>query len=191
MTQITLVRHGQTDWNLARRYQGQMDIPLNEEGFRQARELSVLLADEVFDVIYSSDLQRARQTAEILQLGRHIPLITDQRLREIAFGQWEGAYFPDMLRDFPERFAISQKDPSISLAPGGESVLEVSRRTSAFADEISLLYPNGKILVVTHGMALATLLCAANGISLDQAFTRVPDNAQPIRICWEIEPKRK
>ena len=191
MTQLTLVRHGQTDWNLARRYQGQMDIPLNEEGIRQARELSVLLADDIFDFIYSSDLQRARQTAEILREGRKIPLITDRRLREIAFGEWEGAYFPDMLRDFPERFAVSQKDPAIPLAPGGESVIEVSRRTIAFADEICLRYPEGKILVVTHGMALATLLCAANGIPLEQAFTKVPDNAQPIRVFWEIEPKWK
>lgn len=184
MTQLILVRHGQTDWNITRRYQGQKDIPLNAEGLRQAKALASMLSAEVFDAIYSSDLQRALQTARLLLDDRGIPLVTDIRLREIGFGEWEGEIFHDMLAKYPDRFEISRSDPSIAMAPGGESVEQVAARTSSMADEISRLYPSGRVLVVTHGMALATLVCRARGVALNEAFTLVPDNAQPVYIDW-------
>lgn len=185
MTQLTLVRHGQTDWNLARRYQGQQDIPLNAEGLKQAHTLATLLSEEVFNAIYSSDLQRALQTAQILLDDRGIPLITDTRLREIGFGEWEGELFQEIFAKYPERFTLSRNDPAIIMAPGGESVAQVAERTSAIADEIARLYPSGRVLIVTHGMALATLVCRARGSALTEAFDLVPDNAQPVHISWK------
>jgi len=185
MTQLILVRHGQTDWNLARRYQGQQDIPLNAEGLKQAHTLATLLSDEVFNAIYSSDLQRAVQTAQILLDDRSIPLITDMRLREIGFGEWEGELFQEMFAKYPERFTLSRNDPAIIMAPGGESVAQVAERTSAIAGEIARLYPSGRVLIVTHGMALATLVCRARGSALSEAFDLVPDNAQPVHISWK------
>ncbi len=184
MTRLTLVRHGQTDWNLARRYQGQKDILLNVEGLRQAQLLAGQLANEPFDVIYSSDLQRALQTAQVLHQGRNIPLRTDIRLREICFGDWEGEVFSEMFAKYPERFALSRSDPGVVMAPGGESVAQVAARTSSFADEISTLYPAGRVLIVTHGMALATLVCRANGVPLTEAHKMVPENALPVEITW-------
>jgi broad specificity phosphatase PhoE len=184
---LTLVRHGQTDWNLARRYQGQKDIPLNAEGVRQAQQLALKLAREPFDVIYSSDLQRALQTAKILYYGRDIPLRTDQRLREICFGDWEGEVFSEMFAKYPDRFALSRGNPAIVMAPGGESVAQVAARTSSMADEINILYPSGRVLIVTHGMALATLVCQANGLPLTEAHNMVPDNANPIEITWTVK----
>ncbi len=189
MTLFTLVRHGQTDWNIARRYQGQKDIPLNEEGIRQAQQLASVLAGQSFDAIFSSDLRRALQTAEILRQGRTIPLRTDIRLREICFGEWEGEVFSEMYAKYPEKFAESRANPAIVMAPGGESVAEVAQRTTAFADEISTLYPLGKVLVVTHGMALATLVCRASGLPLTDAHNRIPDNATPVEISWEATTK--
>jgi broad specificity phosphatase PhoE len=185
MTELILVRHGQTDWNLARRYQGQQDIPLNAEGLRQAHALTTLLSAEVFDAIYSSDLKRALQTAQILLDDRNIPLITDTRLREIGFGDWEGELFREMFTKYPERFALSRNDPAIIMAPSGESVAQVAERTSAIADEITRLYPSGRVLIVTHGMALATLVCRARGSALSEAFDLVPDNAKPMHINWK------
>jgi broad specificity phosphatase PhoE len=186
MTQLILVRHGQTDWNLQRRYQGQKDIPLNAEGLRQAQTLAALLSHEVFDAIYSSDLQRALQTAQILLDGRGIPLVTDTRLREIGFGEWEGELFQEMFAKYPDRFALSRNDPAVTMAPGGESVAQVAERTNAVAAEIARLYPSGRVLIVTHGMALATLVCRARGTVLSEAFNLVPDNAQPVYIEWKI-----
>ena len=185
MTCFTLVRHGQTDWNLAKRYQGQQDIPLNAEGIRQAHTLAAALKDEQFDAIYSSDLQRAIQTAQILHEGRNVPLIKDIRLREICFGEWEGEVFQEMLAKFPERFAASRSDSTLIMALGGESVAQVAARTASIADEISHQYPLGKLLIVTHGMALATLVCQANGLSLTETHNMVPENAKPVEIRWE------
>jgi alpha-ribazole phosphatase/probable phosphoglycerate mutase len=184
MTVFTLVRHGQTDWNVARRYQGHQDIPLNDEGIQQAHNLALLLKDEVFDAIYSSDLQRAMQTARIFQEERDIAVIADERLREICFGDWEGATLQEMRAAFPKRFTLSANDPAIALAPGGESVLALAQRTNEFAQEVNRLFPHGNVLVVTHGLALATLICHAENIALIEAFRLVPDNAQPVNITW-------
>ena len=189
MTVFTLVRHGQTDWNIARRYQGQKDIPLNEEGLRQAQQLASQLNGRPFDAIYSSDLLRALKTAEILHIGRDIPLRTDIRLREICFGEWEGEVFSEMYAKYPERFTQSRANPAIVMAPGGESVAQVAERTTSFANDVSQLYPLGKVLVVTHGMALATLYCRANGLPLTDAHNRIPDNAIPVEISWEATIK--
>ncbi len=184
MTNFTLVRHGQTDWNVARRYQGQQDIPLNAEGIKQARNLAILLKDETFDAIYSSDLQRAMQTAVILQESRQGKVIADTRLQEIGFGEWEGTCLDDMREAFATRFALSQKDPAVPIAPGGESVFAVSLRTREFGDEISQQFPDGNVLVVTHGLALATLVCHAENKPIIEAYHLVPGNAQPVRITW-------
>ena len=184
MTIFTLVRHGQTDWNVARRYQGQQDILLNAEGLQQARALALIMRDEVFNAVYSSDLQRAMQTTRILQEGRSITIFADERLREICFGDWEGANHQDLQAAFPERFAISANDPAIPIAPGGESLIAFARRTKEFAEEVSELFPNGKVLVVTHGLALATLVCHAESIPILEAYNLVPDNAQPVKITW-------
>ena len=184
MTTFTLVRHGQTDWNVARRYQGQQDIPLNAEGFQQARVLALMMKDETFDAIYSSDLQRALQTAQILKEGREATVTADVRLREIGFGEWEGKCLDDMRTTFPKRFTLSQSDTAVPLAPGGESVFAVAQRTKEFAQEVSTLIPHGNVLVVTHGLALATLVCHAKNIPLLEAYHLVPDNAQPLKITW-------
>jgi len=184
MTTFTLVRHGQTDWNVARRYQGQQDIPLIAEGLHQARTLALMMKDEDFNAIYSSDLQRAIQTALIIQEGRQEQVITDTRLREIGFGEWEGTCLDDMRAAFPTRFARSQSDPAVPLAPGGESVFAVAQRTKEFAQEVSQQFPDGNVLVVTHGLALATMICHAENVPILEAYHLVPDNAQPVKITW-------
>jgi broad specificity phosphatase PhoE len=189
MTEFTLVRHGQTDWNVARRYQGQLDIPLNTEGIRQVEVLAELLAAKTFDAIYSSDLQRAMQTAGIFQHGRNVAIIPDARLREIGFGKWEGECLKEVSAAYPQRFSQSAQDPTVPLAPGGESVSAVAARTGAFANEISGLFPDGHVLVVTHGLALATLICQVEGIPLTEAYRVVPDNAQPQQIHWSPPDK--
>lgn len=143
-----------------------------------------MLDGQNFDAIFSSDLQRALQTAEILRRGRDIPLRTDIRLREICFGEWEGEVFSEMYKKYPEKFAESRANPAIVMAPGGESVAQVAQRTTSIADEISALYPLGKVLVVTHGMALATLVCRASGLPLTEAHIMVPENAKAVEIKW-------
>lgn len=104
MTELWLVRHGQTDWNLANIVQGHSDIPLNDTGLTQARELAEKLAGTHFDALYCSDLIRARQTADILAESLNLEVVIEPRIREIRQGVWEGYSIPDILQMFPEEF---------------------------------------------------------------------------------------
>lgn len=185
MTDITLIRHGQTDWNAARRYQGQADIPLNQVGIEQAKALALTIANEKYDAIYASDLSRAAQTADILAEALHMPIHTDIRLREICQGKWEGMSLDEVQEKYAEDFKHGFEDPAFSRAPGGESVAEVAARMRAAADEIAAQHPGGRILLVSHGLAVSTLYCQANNISLTQVYHYIPENAVPMQIVWK------
>jgi broad specificity phosphatase PhoE/GNAT superfamily N-acetyltransferase len=184
VTEFWLVRHGQTDWNVEGRYQGQSDIPLNPTGLEQARRLAQSLNGLSFDAIYSSDLARAHQTA--LEIARVVgkPVYVDRRLREICQGEWEGQKLEEIKANFGRIAPQSPRDPLNDRAPGGESTLEVAQRVAQCAMEIADQQPYGKILIVSHGFALATLICQAHGIPLERVYTRIPDNAAPEVIAW-------
>jgi broad specificity phosphatase PhoE len=184
MTEIWLVRHGQTDWNLARRYQGQTDIPLNQTGIDQGKTLAQKISEEKFDAIYASDLSRAAATAQLLADALHMTIHTDVRLREIHQGVWEGMSLDEVQEKYADDFKHGAEDPTYSRAPGGESVAEVAIRMASAADEIAQKHPNGKVLLVSHGLAVSTLYCQANNISLTRVYDYIPDNAVPIHIEW-------
>ncbi len=185
MTEFWLVRHGQTDWNLARRYQGQTDIPLNATGIEQAKELAKSLANEKFDAVYSSDLSRAAVTAQILAKTLGMNVLTDKRLREIKKGIWEGLSFDEVQRQYAADLSKDSVNPVHSRTPGGETVAEVAMRMKQAADEIALRHPGGKVLLVSHGLAVSTLYCQANHWSLKETYQHIPDNAIPLKITWE------
>jgi alpha-ribazole phosphatase len=184
MTTLALVRHGQTDWNLEGRYQGQTDLPLNAAGLEQARALAASLDGRAFDAIYSSDLQRAEVTARIIAERLKLPLHTDPRLREINQGEWEGMLVAEIKTRYAQVWTTRLDDPENSRSPGGESIGEVSQRMWEAADDIARQWPDGKILVVSHGMALATLLVKARGLSFTEVFKLIPENTRIIEIEW-------
>ncbi|MBN2047781.1 MAG: histidine phosphatase family protein [Anaerolineaceae bacterium] len=178
MTELWLVRHGQTDWNIVERYQGQRDVPLNEHGLAQARALAVELKDATFSAIYASDLQRASKTAQIVaeQLGMSVR--QDPRLREIKQGEWEGKYYSEVHGTFLEK--------GVDLCPpGGESVQSLAARVAEAADAIAEAQGDGPVLVVMHGLALATLLCAAQNRPLSNAFSLIPGNTRVQVVEWQ------
>ena len=182
MTIFWLVRHGQTDWNLEGRYQGQSDIPLNATGLEQARACAARLNGQRFDALYSSDLLRARRTAEILGEKLALPVRTDTRLREINHGQWQGRTLEEIRLAYEDH--THDSDPLNSRAPGGESVLEVARRMAQAADAITSAHPGGTVMLVGHGLALAALYCQAQGIPLEQVYEHIPENTQATIIEW-------
>ena len=186
MTSFLLVRHGQTDWNAARRYQGQSDIPLNQTGIDQAKSLAKKLTAEKFDAIYSSDLSRAYQTAVILADTLQLQVQQDRRLREICQGIWEGMSLDEVQEKYAEDFRRGAEDPAYSRAPGGESVAEVAARMSAAADEISRIYPGGRILIASHGLAVSALYCLAKNIPLNQVYDFIPENTVPLSVEWHL-----
>ena len=116
-----LIRHGSTDWNIAKRYQGQTDIPLNNEGRKQAKELAKMLQKVPIDLIYTSDLSRAYETAEIIAEGRKIPIHRLKSFRETHVGHWEGLTVDEIHGNYPEDVERLKKDPIHGKRPGGES----------------------------------------------------------------------
>jgi alpha-ribazole phosphatase len=184
MTKLILVRHGETDWNIAGRYQGQADPPLNAKGRAQAEELAAQLTGTHIDAIYSSDLQRARETAETIGRKLNLPVQIDKGLREMNQGEWEGLLVADAQARSPREWAARKSDPLNARAPGGESVAEVASRIRAAIDETARKHPAETVLIVSHGLALATFLCRARSVPLGQARKQVPENCTPEIIEW-------
>ncbi len=190
-TELWLVRHGQTDWNIQGRYQGQSDIPLNESGLAQAQALSEELraeqaAGKHFTAIYSSDLERACRTAEIIAGPLGLPVRIDARLREINQGDWEGKNYRAIVAQYQDLLALREEDALQSRAPGGESTLEVAERVRAAADDIAAAHPGETVLVVSHGVALACLIAQANGQPLQNVYNMLPRNTHPVQIQWPV-----
>ena len=129
------MRHGKTDWNEKHKLQGRTDIPLNEEGINMARMAAEKYKDVHFDICYCSPLTRARETAEIVLNKRNIPIVFDDRLKEMSFGIYEGVENPMHLPDSPIRTLF--KDPAnYKAVEGGESLDDLFHRTGEFLKEV-------------------------------------------------------
>jgi alpha-ribazole phosphatase len=161
MTRLLLARHGETAWNASRRYQGQTDVPLNETGRHQADALAHRLSGEEIDAIYASDLQRARETAEAIAACHELPVRADPRLREIAFGDWEGLTSEEIKEQDAESLTAWYDDPLHASPPGGEMLRQAARRAEAALEEITARHLDKTVLVVAHGGILRVLLCLA------------------------------
>jgi probable phosphoglycerate mutase len=179
-----LVRHGQTDWNRAGRYQGQSDVPLNQTGRAEAQSLAGQLSDHIFVAIYTSDLKRTTETAEIIGEVLRLPVTPEPRLREIDQGEWEGQFVDVIRARHAELWEQRGMDPASFRPPGGESVGEVFERMQNALNDIAQLYPTGNVLIVSHGLALATIICREQGIPVGKAYEQIPENAKPIWVDW-------
>lgn len=155
MTAARLViwRHGQTDWNLQRRWQGESDIPLNATGIGQARAAAPAVAALGITEIWSSDLQRARATAEELAAVTGLPVRTDHRLREISVGEWSGRSVEELRDEFAAVLEAEAQGEDV-VRGGGESVRQVERRVAEALAEIGEQAPDDAVVaVVMHGLA--------------------------------------
>lgn len=158
---IYFVRHGETDWNKERKLQGQVNIELNEFGRHLARETAKGLKDISFDICYTSPLKRAKETAELILEGRNVPIIEDDKIIEMAFGEYEGGCCSKAGWNLPEDFRKFYNDTANYKAPaGGEDFYDVKKRTGDFLEELRLNpeLKDSNILVTTHGASLAGLL---------------------------------
>ena len=155
---IILIRHGETAWNAERRLQGHLDIPLNAEGERQARLLAGALAAEPIDLIFSSDLQRARQTAQAVATLRGMPLQIEPGLRERCYGGFEGLLYSEIEQRFPAEFAAWQARDVDAILPTGKNCGESFRQFYARATTAILglaqAHAGQTIAMVAHGGVL-------------------------------------
>jgi broad specificity phosphatase PhoE len=164
---LILVRHGETEWNATLRYQGHANIPLNEQGRAQARAAGARLARYGATAIYTSDILRAAETAEIIggALGLAPRPMSD--LREIDVGQWEGLTPEELYRRFPEHMEAFDRDPARTVRLGGESYAQLQERALVALNTIHAAHPGDELVLgVSHGGTIRALLCHIIGLDL-------------------------
>jgi probable phosphoglycerate mutase len=188
MTEIILIRHGETDWNVEKRLQGHLDIDLNAEGERQAAALARALRDEQFDLIASSDLQRAVRTARAVAASRDLEVLQETGLRERSYGAFEGLRYTDIEQRYPDAYAAWRARDIDARYPAGQYGAETLREFSARAVGAVLALAhrnrNRKIAIVTHGGVLECVYRAAAGIGLERPRDFEIRNAAINRIIY-------
>jgi len=168
---LYLVRHGETEWNADRRFQGQRDTPLSEKGRMQAGIVARALAERQFSALYSSDLSRAAETAEIIADPHGLSPLHDIRLRELSFGEWEGLSLLEVTERWPEMAAAWRADSLRTRPPGGETPEGIRQRVAVFIDEIIMRHPDDhSVCIVGHGGSLRALV--AHVLSADLSIYR-------------------
>lgn len=176
-TRILAIRHGQTAWNADSRIQGHTDIALDALGEWQAERVALALGDEELDVLYSSDLARARQTAAPLAARKKLELRIDPGLRERGFGEFEGLSFKQIEQRWPEQAAAwRQRDPDFG-ARGGEVLRDFRERVVAAVTRLARAHRGQSIALVTHGGVLDLLYREATRVALDAPRTWQLSNA--------------
>ena len=177
MTDVILIRHGETDWNVQGRFQGQIDVPLNALGLRQAERMAERLAQETVDVFYCSDLLRTRQTAAPAALKLALPAAPDAGLREQHFGVLEGLSFDEVQARHPQLLAEWMRhDPDYAL-PEGESVRSFHSRVVGAVRALAQRHDGMTLAVVTHGGVLDMLYRTVHGMPLHGPRTCAIPNA--------------
>jgi probable phosphoglycerate mutase len=185
---ILLVRHGETDWNQTHRFQGRIDVPLNQEGKNQGHALGVALKDEPLIAIYSSPLLRAMETARLIkEFHPSVPLFEEEGLNEMDLGEFDGmeaSYWSSNYQDF---YKTWRSTPASLRMPGGESLQEVQIRAIDSLERITKLYPLGSnLLICSHNFVNRAILCYALKISLDR-FREVQQETAALNVLYKQE----
>lgn len=188
VTRIIAIRHGETAWNVDTRIQGQLDIPLNDTGRWQAERLArARAAREAIDVVYTSDLLRAWETARPVAEATGAPLHTDEGLRERGFGSFQGKTFTEIEAAMPdEARRWRQRDPFWA-PPGGESLTAMRRRVIETLHALASRHVGEQIVMVAHGGVMDVLYRAATGQELQAPRTWLLGNTAINRLLWSPE----
>jgi len=187
--EIYIVRHGETVWNVNKMLQGSTDIELNENGRALAGETGENLESIHFDKIYSSPLIRAYETACLIRGHRNIPIIRDERLRELCFGINEGKDFSKLLEDETDSFHYFFKQPELYQPPqGGETLEHICERAAEFMREV--IEPqekeNERIMIVAHGALNKAIMCHIKQHGTDQFWSGgLQRNCNVIIVDWD------
>lgn len=185
MTTLLLARHGESDWNRSKRWQGFADRPLTDLGWQQARELADRLDDTELDAVYSSDLQRARETAEAVARPRGLEVKTMTDLREVDVGSWSGLTRAEAEARFPEAYARWLRGGEGW--EDGESYDQLRDRVVRAIRHIAAGHEGGRVLVVAHGGTIRAVHAAALGVDVHtyRRIQRVEPNATLSAVCVE------
>lgn len=187
MCRLYLIRHGETDWNKEKRYQGSQDIPLNEMGREQAKKIAQELENHRFNALYCSTLKRVLETAHIINQKHHLPIQAIPNLREASYGELEKKKIEDAHREYAESFAtflqLSSKEKlHHKTVPSQESGHEVLARVLPVLESIGQKHKNENVLVVTHGAVIRFLLISLAGYDWEQSKV---GNAELVLFTYE------
>ena len=166
MVHVILVRHGETDWNTQQVFRGRVDVPLNKVGLSQAKSVGVSLQDRAIDVIYSSPLSRALETAHMLAVGRNIEVELEIGFIDIDFGAWQGLSHQKVKEDFKDLYTTWLSEPHRVTFPGGESLDEVKVRSKKALEKVVENNPGRTVAIVSHRVVNKVLLCTILGLDL-------------------------
>ncbi|NLE77358.1 MAG: histidine phosphatase family protein [Chloroflexi bacterium] len=184
---IILVRHGQTGWNVQSRFRGTADIALNEAGVAQAEAVARRLQGESIAAIYTSPLQRARHTADIVAGPHGLPVREVPAFRSVDYGQWEGQLEEDVAQQYPHLYRLYRNRPDQVQFPGGESLGLLRDRAMRALMDLLPRHVDQRIAVVTHQVVTRTILCAVLGLSDAHYWHLAQDNACINRFSYDAD----
>jgi broad specificity phosphatase PhoE len=187
VTEICLVRHGETDWNRAQRLQGAIDTPLNRIGVAQAHQLADRFHALAVSAVVTSPLARARSTARAIARGGHSAFVVDPLLAEIDHGSWAGLTIPTIARTSPGAVINSRIQPEALDVSGGETLAAAYRRASTALQRLIAAAAAAPVVVVSHGVINALLMCAAVG----NAPAHMDQYTQPNGCTYRLRFRRR
>lgn len=181
---LYIMRHGLTDWNALQKLQGRTDIPLNADGRAAAERAAKACANTHFDVCFCSPLSRARETAEIVLRGRGVPILPDERLLEMSFGEYEGMIGYFQPSDLPISALFTRPEEYKESVGGAESFEQLFARTGDFLERAAkpLLAQGKDVLIVGHGAMNASIICRVKGIPIEKFWTAWTENCKLTRL---------
>jgi len=179
---VFLTRHGQTDWNKKNFIQGRIDVPLNETGIQEAKQLRDKLKDTEIDIIFCSPLRRAKQTAEIINENRNIPIVYESKLLEQYYGEMER-------KPRAGEAYLSQRSRCATRYPGGESYLDVAARIYPFLNHLNATMRDKNILLVCHGGISRVINSYFKPMENDEFFNFVMENCGLLKYEFPDLPK--
>lgn len=183
--QVILVRHGATDWNLQGRCQGSSDRHLSEVGVRQAEQIAERLRVEGIAAVYSSSLQRARQTAEHISRPHSLPVLIEDAVRELDHGDLEGLTFNEIKSSYGDFLVRWRSEPGEITVPGGERLADVAARAWEGLNRIALRHADTeRIVIVSHNFPILGIICRITGTHLNDYRTFHLDPCGVTRLAF-------
>lgn len=189
MTRFYLVRHGQTLWNVERKYQGQSDVPLTKTGKLQAKRVADKLKDKDISAIYASDLSRTINTAREIAKHHNLEVLKDKDVRELSFGIWEGLTFDEINQRWSKEFKDWQEKPFEINPPEGETLTDLYNRTDRFMMRAAKDHPKEKIVVVTHAGPIRAILAQILNLKKDLFWKFKISNSSITEFVYRGERK--
>lgn len=166
MTRLILVRHGQTDWSNIKRIQGEVDIPLNTDGLREAKTIASELSSERIDAIFSSQLSRCYTTAEEIARHHRLKVKKLKELNELNQGLWQGLLLTEVKKRYKKQYNLWKQDPTLVQPPKGESIKDAYDRVITLTQKLIDKYPKNTLCIVSHEIITGLIKCHFKGLDL-------------------------